>query len=370
MKQSSIKQLNNNNKIMGNVNIVKRSSSSSKKDDDDNNNNNNKYLPIENLKNINLTLQDTYAKQIKKNYIDRFESQLLKLNRSINMDENQKENKVRFVFLSDTHGYHRHIKPIPKGDVLLHTGDICANYNIKDDVLGQFQDFLNWLEELHTNFSHMVFIAGNHDTFLDYKYSKSNKMLKSRYEKAKQMLLQKQKKIPNLIYLENNSCVVKGNIKIFGTPISQCRAELYNKCYLSSAFETKKTKREVIYKSIPDENEVCILMTHGPPKCDLCPNWGDDILTNALLQRKYPIQFHCFGHDHKGIGISQGIHTTVCGKGGEVIDTIKLPETVFINGALQNMLRDLGNGFVWTFDCEIKKKLEIEKEYDHMLKRE
>ena len=65
--------------------------------------------------------------------------------------------------------------------------------------------------------------------------------------------LQKQKKIPNLIYLENNSCVVKGNIKIFGTPISQCRAELYNKCYLSAAFETKKTKREVIYKSIPDE---------------------------------------------------------------------------------------------------------------------
>ena len=76
---------------------------------------------------------------------------------------------TRFVFMSDTHGYHRFITPLPKGDVLIHTGDICGNYSKSSDILEQFEDFLNFIEEIHRDFSQIVFIAGNHDKNLEMK---------------------------------------------------------------------------------------------------------------------------------------------------------------------------------------------------------
>ena len=51
----------------------------------------------------------------------------------------------------------------------------ASNYSKSSDILGQFEDFLNFIEEIHQNFSEIVFIAGNHDTFLDSRYSKNDK---------------------------------------------------------------------------------------------------------------------------------------------------------------------------------------------------
>ena len=147
----------------------------------------------------------------KKRFLRHFMEQLHRIGHSLHLKNigdsstiAKKESKVvnvernrlytRFVFMSDTHGYHRLINPLPKGDVLIHTGDICGNYSKSNDILGQFEDFLNFIEEIHQNFSEIVFIAGNHDTFLDSRYSKNDKQLE-RYVKAKSMLVEKQKKL-------------------------------------------------------------------------------------------------------------------------------------------------------------------------------
>ena len=207
---------------------------------------------------------------------------------------------------------------------------------------------MNFIEEIHQNFSEIVFIAGNHDTFLDSRYSKNDKQFQERYVKAKSLLIEKQKKLRNLYYLENSSCIVKGKIRIFGTPVSSSRAEIMNKVYLSSAFETRKAERIKLWEQIPDDGSIDILLTHGPPLCNLCPKWGDKTLTNHLAKMNHPVKFLCFGHDHDGVGISKGLN----GLKLDNVDSAKLADTMFLNGAQLKILKQFGNGFVWTFDVE------------------
>ncbi|HEU4469447.1 MAG TPA: metallophosphoesterase, partial [Flavisolibacter sp.] len=66
---------------------------------------------------------------------------------------------MRFVAISDTHGKHRTIR-LPKGDVLLHAGDI--SYGRKKEEVA---DFLGWFAK--QDFAYRIFIAGNHDFFLE-----------------------------------------------------------------------------------------------------------------------------------------------------------------------------------------------------------
>ena len=325
-------------------------------------NNASEYPPIQAFSKLSSGRQSA-----KKRWLRHFMGQLHRLGHPLHLKNDvdpstitdKERNKVkvernrsytRFVFMSDTHGYHRLITPLPKGDVLIHAGDICGNYSKSSDILEQFEDFLNFIEEIHKDFSQIVFIAGNHDTFLDSRYSKHDKQFQERYVKAKCMLVEKQKKLKNLYYLENSSCVVEGRIGIFGTPVSSSRAEILNKVYLSSAFETRKAERIKLWKQIPDDGSIDILLTHGPPFCNLCPIWGDKTLTSHLATMKHPVKFLCFGHDHDGTGISKGLN-------GLEIDNIdsaklKLKDTTFVNGAQQKILKQFRNGFVWTFDVE------------------
>lgn len=83
--------------------------------------------------------------------------------------------KVRVVFISDTHGRHRHIR-LPPGDILVHGGDIVDAYPSygalkKDNSLShqedQLKDFLNWLSKHASRYKHVVIIPGNHDVILD-----------------------------------------------------------------------------------------------------------------------------------------------------------------------------------------------------------
>jgi len=68
---------------------------------------------------------------------------------------------MKLVCISDTHGDHTQVQ-LPDGDVLVHAGDITAHGSKAD-----YSDFLEWfVAQPH---KHKVFIAGNHDTFLEEK---------------------------------------------------------------------------------------------------------------------------------------------------------------------------------------------------------
>ena len=71
---------------------------------------------------------------------------------------------VRFVFVSDTHTYHKSLK-LPKGDVLIHTGDFT--------MLGRLEEiksFADWLGTL--DFKHKIVISGNHEVTFDLEREK------------------------------------------------------------------------------------------------------------------------------------------------------------------------------------------------------
>ena len=66
---------------------------------------------------------------------------------------------MRIVLISDTHGLHEALD-LPKGDVIIHCGDI-TDYGSKKEVI----KFLEWYTNL--DYTHKIFIGGNHDTYLD-----------------------------------------------------------------------------------------------------------------------------------------------------------------------------------------------------------
>lgn len=72
----------------------------------------------------------------------------------------EKQQKIRVVCISDTHS----LQPpkIPKGDLLIHSGDLCNNGTIEE-----IQQTINWIKTLpHPK---KVVISGNHDGYFDPK---------------------------------------------------------------------------------------------------------------------------------------------------------------------------------------------------------
>ncbi|MBD0299599.1 MAG: metallophosphoesterase, partial [Nitrososphaera sp.] len=102
---------------------------------------------------------------------------------------------MRFVAISDTHSHHKSVK-LPKGDVLLHAGDVTYRGK-KTEVL----DFLEWFSR--QPFKYKIFIAGNHDFY---------------FEKENPSMVQAI--IPEgIIYLQDSGTEING-IRIWGTPIT------------------------------------------------------------------------------------------------------------------------------------------------------
>src|SRR5690349_3792387 len=78
--------------------------------------------------------------------------------------------QLRLVAISDTHEHHRQIE-LPKGDVLIHAGDITKNGS-----LVAIKDFAEWMSQ--APHSHKIVIAGNHDfCFEDERSKEAEKIL-------------------------------------------------------------------------------------------------------------------------------------------------------------------------------------------------
>jgi 3',5'-cyclic AMP phosphodiesterase CpdA len=60
------------------------------------------------------------------------------------------------VILSDTHGLHGTLPPIPNGDIFIHLGDVAERGN-----LSHIRSFTEWLSE--QPHPHKLLISGNHD---------------------------------------------------------------------------------------------------------------------------------------------------------------------------------------------------------------
>jgi Icc-related predicted phosphoesterase len=193
------------------------------------------------------------------------------------------------TFIADTHGLHDRLK-LNAGTVLIHAGDI-TEYGSEDEAA----EFLHWFSR--QPFSYKIFIAGNHDLFLEEcKPAKRKKIIPS-----------------DVIYLQNRGIEIEG-LKVWGSPVTPY--------FLGMAFnERRGNEIKKVWNKIPAGTD--ILITHGPPKGILDNGVGDEELLHLI--NKIQPAIHCFGHAH--------------GQNGSET----LNGTTFVNASIVNSLDPLKN---------------------------
>jgi Icc-related predicted phosphoesterase len=177
---------------------------------------------------------------------------------------------MRVVFISDTHNKHNSFV-LPQGDLLIHAGDVSGRGTQKE-----IEDFLHWFSfQPH---QYKVFIAGNHDFFIQQNPQKFREILPS-----------------NVIYLQDEMVEIEGR-KIYGSP--------WTPKFMNWAFmKNKGAEISSCWKLIP--NEIDVLITHGPAygmrdELHTGEAVGCQDLANELDRIK-PSYF-LFGHIHEAYG--------------------------------------------------------------------
>ena len=189
---------------------------------------------------------------------------------------------MRITFISDTHNKHNQVThSLPGGDLLIHAGDLTGR-----GYQNEITDFLNWYNGLD-NYTHKIFIAGNHDWG---------------FQESPDMCRELLKLYPKVTYLQDNLEVIgedyESAVKIYGSP---WQPEFYD-----WAFNLPRMGDELKEKWDNVSANTDILITHGPAwghldtvKGKSVP-LGCELLTERINELKPKI--HVCGHIHSGYG--------------------------------------------------------------------
>ena len=186
---------------------------------------------------------------------------------------------MKITFISDTHNKHKFVTDdLPGGDLLIHAGDI-SSMGYEHEI----REFCKWYNSLD-NYTHKVFIAGNHDWGFQINTEKVKEILDF---------------YGNITYLQDNEVLVGEKlVSVYGSP---WQPEFYN-----WAFNLPRNGYELKEKWGNIPNNTDILITHGPAygyvdKVIGRPeNLGCELLTDRIKEIKPKI--HVCGHIHTGYG--------------------------------------------------------------------
>ena len=220
---------------------------------------------------------------------------------------------TKITFISDTHGKHEYLTSkrmgniLGSGDILIHCGDV-SNTGKSHEI----KEFLDWFS--NTDFTHKVFIAGNHD----FGFQLVSTIEPEYIEKG-------------VHYLFDSSVEIDG-IKIYGSP--------WQPVFYDWAFNVPRgEKLAEKWAKIPGNTD--ILITHGPAFRMLDHTiQGQMVGCEDLFNRIVEVQpkIHCCGHIHWAYGQKS------------------FNETEFINAAVLNERYEHENKPVkLTFDTETKE---------------
>ena len=214
--------------------------------------------------------------------------------------------KMRITHISDTHNKHKQLNgKLPGGDILIHSGDI-SSLGRKHEVQG----FVEWFNGIN-NYTHKIFIAGNHDMSFDREQLLRDKLAhfegRTDYDTdcadGKPEWLEELLGIhlhPNVFYLENNF-VILDDLKIWGSPISPSFGYgwAFNK---DRGHEINK-----VWDGIPNDTDIVI--THSPiyGYCDRTYRTNESVGCNELYYRLNEVSphLHFSGHIHEGYGYKE-----------------------------------------------------------------
>jgi Icc-related predicted phosphoesterase len=218
---------------------------------------------------------------------------------------------MKITFISDTHTRHHEItQDLPGGDLLVHSGDLMnSGRNIED-----IKSFCKWFDSLD-QYTHKVFIAGNHDRLFQNDYHGAMEIVNS---------------YKNIIYLQDDWVEVgtdKEMVKIYGTP--------WQPWFYDWAFNLPRNGMGLAAKweAIPEDTD--ILLTHGPAWGVLdtvAGRWHDKLGCELLIERIEKIQpkIHSCGHIHTGYGyeFKDGTHFFNAAVLDEQYEYTQKPQTI------------------------------------------
>ena len=211
--------------------------------------------------------------------------------------------KMRITHISDTHNKHKQLNgKLPGGDILIHSGDI-SSLGRKHEVQG----FVEWFNGID-NYTHKIFIAGNHDMSFDREILLRDKLAhfegRTEYDtecaEGKPEWLKELLGIhlhPNVWYLENSDLMVDG-IKIWGSPITPSFG------YGWAFNKDRGHDINEVWNMIPMDTDIVI--THGPiyGYCDRTSNTNTNVGCADLYHRLHEVKphLHFSGHIHEAYG--------------------------------------------------------------------
>lgn len=188
---------------------------------------------------------------------------------------------MKLWHISDTHGYHERLTIPTDVDILIHSGDAANTRNIFENT-GEIFLFLEWLGQIKKSFKHIVFVPGNHDTWIE------------KNEKKARLICEKE----GINLLINQAIELEG-IKFWGSPLTP-------EFGCDWAYNRDRGKIGKTWNNIPLDTE--ILITHGPPKgvLDVSQNrqreyelTGCSALASRIESLK-SLKLNAFGHIHDG----------------------------------------------------------------------
>lgn len=194
----------------------------------------------------------------------------------------QQGESLRVVCISDTHSQHRRLSSLPRGDVLVHAGDLTLRGDESELV-----DFAHWYAEIE-GFERKICIAGNHDLGLDVERCGALKL-----PSAKSAFLEALQKDNRCVYLEDSGVDVR-SISFWGSPWQPYYCDW---CFNVARGEPCRAK----WRAIP--SNVDVLLTHGPPlgRADLCESGARAGCLDLLeeIQTRIRPKVNIFGHIHE-----------------------------------------------------------------------
>ena len=211
--------------------------------------------------------------------------------------------KYNITAISDTHNKHNQLNgKLPGGHILIHSGDITS-LGRKHEVT----DFIKWFDK--QDYTHKIFIAGNHDMSFDREILLRNKLAHfegrnvndydtSCSEGKPQWLEEMLGNLPNgIYYLENTSVKIEG-LNIWGSPYSPSFG------YGWGFNADRGHDITQIWNEIPMDTDIVI--THSPiyGYNDRTLNTNQNVGCADLYHRLHEVKphLHFAGHIHEGYG--------------------------------------------------------------------
>lgn len=237
-------------------------------------------------------------------------------------------NRLKCVAISDLHGYLP--KDLPEGDVLCICGDIVPLDYQRDLVMSVAWfclDFNKWANSLP--YKKVIFIAGNHDFFLEEIGPKHGK---SASAVMKKLLPGVHKGASKLVYLCDNSVEIEGK-RFYGTPWI---GDLSNWAFYKPEESTDTCKGlKDTFANIPKKCDV--ILTHMPPRYmglgeviqggnfNTGSDYGSQVLADATVGTEKQFQYLLCGHVHSGC------HMPVCSNGRKLVNVSIKDENYKVN---------------------------------------